>query len=138
MPNDASALLVISEDTIDKARDWIEHAIAEQELEGFSIWPVIRKDTGTLIGRCGLHRTENGDIEVAWVLARDQCGQGFATEAARAAIDYGLRVMKLNQLCALILPLNSASVAVANRCEMRFDRVVRAYKRDMLKYTIGH
>jgi ribosomal-protein-alanine N-acetyltransferase len=149
MPNDASALLVISQDpevnrylpithapTIESTRAWVERTSEEQELEGFSIWPVIRKDSGALVGRCGLHRMENGDVEVAWVFARDQWGAGFATEAARAAIDYALRVMKMSELIALIAPLNSASVAVAHRCGMQFDRVVRAYKREMLRYTI--
>jgi ribosomal-protein-alanine N-acetyltransferase len=148
MPGDSAALFAINTDpeinrylpivhqpTLESTMRWIDWAIEEQEREGFSLWPVIRKDTGALIGRCGLHRMENGDVEVAWVLARDQWGHGYATEAARASIDYGLRVMKMKKLVALIFPLNSASVAVANRCGMEFDRVVRAYKRELLKYV---
>ena len=149
MPNDVSALFAISQDpdvnrylplshppTLQSVHRWIEWATEEQELEGFSVWPVIRKDTGVLIGRCGLHRMENGEIEVAWIFARDQWGNGFATEAARGALDFGLRVVNIERIIALVAPLNSASVAVAHRCGMRFERVVRAYKRDLLRYTI--
>ena len=121
--------------TLESTNRWIELAIEEEELESFSVWPVIRKDSSLLIGRCGLHRMENGDVEVAWIFARDQWGSGYATEAARAAIDYGLRVMKMERLIALVAPLNSSSVAVAHRCGMRFDCVVRAYKRELLRYT---
>jgi ribosomal-protein-alanine N-acetyltransferase len=148
MPSDAPALLEISSDpevtrflpmsgppTLEMMQAWIERQMNEQDREGFSVWPVVQKETGRLIGRCGLHRLPEGYVEVAWIFERAVWGQGYATEAAEAACRYGLDVLKLPQLYALINPANASSIAVAYRLGMRFDRVVRAYKRDLLRYV---
>lgn len=149
MPNDAPALLEVSSDpevtrflpmtsapTLESMKAWIERQMDEQEREGFSVWPVIRKDDGRLIGRCGLHRLPEGYVEIAWIFERDAWGHGYATEAARAAIGYARDSLRLPALYALINPGNSASIAVAYRLGMRFDRVIRAYKRDLLRYVL--
>src|SRR5215469_2209961 len=101
MPSDAPALLEQSSDpdvnrflpmsltpTLESTNALIERQMDKQEREGFSVWPVIRKDDGRLIGRCGLHRLPEGYVEVAWIFERAAWGQGYATEAARAAIAY--------------------------------------------------
>ncbi len=121
------------------ARTWIEGAMEEEDREGFSPWPVIRKSDSRLIGRCGLHRLPDGTVEVSWMFEPDAWGAGYATEAARAVIDYGESALHLRGVYALIDPRNGASIAVAYRVGMRFDRLVRAYKRDMLRYvrTLG-
>ncbi len=149
MPSDAAALLEMSSDlevtrflpmsrppTLQSMQGWIERQMDEQEREGFSVWPVIRKEDGRLIGRCGLHRLPEGYVEIAWIFERDAWGQGYATEAARAAAAYGREALRLPGLYALISPDNSASIAVAYRLGMRFDRLVRAYKRDLLRYVL--
>ncbi len=149
MPSDAPALHAIRSDadvgrylagtptpSIDDVTQWIQRQMDEQEREGFSLWPVIRKDDGRLIGRAGLHRMPEGYVEAGWIFARDVWGNGYATEAARASIDYGFNVVRLSHIYALINPDNAPSIAVAYRVGMRFDRVVRAYKRDLLRYVI--
>jgi RimJ/RimL family protein N-acetyltransferase len=149
MPSDAPALLEMSSDpevtrflpmssapTLESISAWVERQMDEQEREGFSVWPVIRKEDGKLIGRCGLPRLPEGYVEVAWVFERSAWGFGFATEAARAAAAYARNTLRLPELFALINPANSASIAVAYHLGMRFDRVVRAYKRDLLRYVL--
>ena len=149
MPSDAPALLEVSSDpevtrflpmssppTLESMSAWIDRQMDEQEREGFSVWPVIRKDDGRLIARCGLHRLPEGYVEIAWIFERAAWGKGYATEAARAAIAYARDSVHLPSLYALIHPANSASIAVAYRLGMRFDRVVRAYKRDLLRYVL--
>lgn len=121
---------------LDDTVQWIARQMDEQEREGFSLWPVIRKEDGKLIGRAGLHRLPEGYVEAGWVFAREAWGHGYAREAARASIDYGFNVIHLPHIYALINPANSASIAVAYRIGMRFDRVVRAYKRDLLRYVL--
>jgi RimJ/RimL family protein N-acetyltransferase len=149
MTSDAPALLEASSDpqvtrflpmssppTLESMSAWIERQMDEQEREGFSVWPVIRKEDGRLIGRCGLHRLPERYVEIAWIFERAAWGHGYATEAARASIAYARDTLHFSELYALISPANSASIAVAYRLGMRFDRVVRAYKRDLLRYVI--
>ncbi len=149
MPSDAAAVLEIFSDpeatrllplsrqpTVESVRAWIDRQMEEQESEGFSLWPVIRKQDSRLIGWCGLHRVPDGYTEIVWVLQRAAWGRGYASEAARAVARYARDTLRLRNVYALIDPANHASVAVAYGLGMRFDRVVRAYKRDLLRYVL--
>jgi len=118
------------------AAAWMDRAIEEQEREGFSLWPVVRRSDGRVIGYSGLHRMDEGTVEVAWIFERAAWGSGYATVAARAILDYARDVARLQGIVCLIDPRNRASIALANRLGLRYDRVVRAYKRDLLRYLV--
>ena len=57
-------------------------------------------------------------IEVGWHLGRDHWGKGYATEAARGAIEHGFSVAKLQEIFSIIYPENLRSVRVAERLGM--------------------
>jgi RimJ/RimL family protein N-acetyltransferase len=147
MPADATAWLpIIMKDevkqylagpyrNVDDVNAWISRQIEEQEREGFSRWPVVRKSDGALVGRCGLHRFGSGEVEIAWVFDSAVWGEGYAGEAAAAVLEYAFATLHLRVVYALIDPRNGRSVVLANKLKMRFDRVVRAYRRDMLRYV---
>lgn len=72
------------------------------------------------------------------MLARSAWGKGFATEIARAVLECGLGTLKLDSIVATIDKRNAPSVAVVNRLPLRFERVIRVYKNDILCYkSIG-
>ena len=54
-------------------------------------------------------------MEVGWALDRPYWGQGYATEAAKAALDYGFRNYPVAKLISLIDPGNQPSQRVAER-----------------------
>lgn len=136
MPSDAPQLLERSPDaTMESIATWIDDQIREQDREGFSIWPVVRKDDGRLIGRCGLHRLPEGYVEIAWIFEAGAWEEGVAREAAAAVLRYAREVVRLPHVFALIAPDDKASIALGYALGMRFDRVVRAHKRDLLRYV---
>ena len=53
--------------------------------------------------------------ELAWMLARRWWGQGYATEGARAALDYAFTAAGKARVISLIRPDNRASIGVAER-----------------------
>jgi ribosomal-protein-alanine N-acetyltransferase len=57
-------------------------------------------------------------VEIGWRLARAYWGQGYATEAARAVLDYAWGTLALDQLLALTIPANRPSRAVMERIGM--------------------
>ena len=57
-------------------------------------------------------------VEVAWRLARAYWGRGYATEAARAALDYGFEQLGLTEIVALTVPANQRSRRVMERLGM--------------------
>jgi RimJ/RimL family protein N-acetyltransferase len=106
--------------TLDAADTWRQVAffVGHWELRGYGLW-VVERD-GELIGRIGLLNPEGWPgLEVGWLLARDAWGHGYATEAARAAVEFAWRELGAQELISLIAPDNTASAAVAARLGMR-------------------
>src|ERR1044071_1838685 len=65
---------------------------------GYGRWALERRDTGALVGYCGLSsgNPEVG-IEIAYMLAREEWGQGLAMEAGRAALRYGFETLEIGR-----------------------------------------
>jgi RimJ/RimL family protein N-acetyltransferase len=85
-------------------------------LRGFGAWAVVRKSDQAVMGRVGLLYPEGWPgLEVGWTLGRPYWGQGYATEAARAAMNYGFLTQNVTGLISMIDPENKASQAVAVR-----------------------
>ena len=87
----------------------------------------IHKETGKFIGRCGLLPwTIEGqrEVEVAYTIAQEYWGQGLATEAAKAILQYGFKQLHLSRLICLIDPENIASQRVAEKIGMSVEKKV--------------
>jgi ribosomal-protein-alanine N-acetyltransferase len=63
----------------------------------------------------------HGAVEIGWRLARAFWGRGYATEAARAALDFVFREEYLDAIVAFVVPANAASRAVMQRIGLRED-----------------
>lgn len=104
-------------------REWIE---VRYPAWGFGMWAVVEKNRGEVLGYCGLTRFEDrcvqGETEMGYRLARAHWGRGYATEAAGAVRDYGLNVLGLLKIVASIDPSNAASIRVAEKIGMRYER----------------
>jgi RimJ/RimL family protein N-acetyltransferase len=94
-------------------------------LRGYGAWAVVRKSDRALMGRVGLLYPEGWPgLEVGWTLGRPYWGQGYATEAARAAMNYGFLTQNVSRLISLIDPDNAPSQAVAQRLgETKGERI---------------
>jgi ribosomal-protein-alanine N-acetyltransferase len=110
--------------------------IERDEQQGYGIWPVVHKADHRVIGECGITQIPGyePDIEIAWIFNKAYHGHGYATEAARAVMEFAFGELHVARLYALIDRFNAPSIAVANRLAMRYDRVIRAYKRDLMRY----
>lgn len=103
---------------LDRAQSWRQMALhaGHWALRGYGNWAVERTTDGALLGRAGLWNPEGWPgLEVGWKLARHAWGQGYATEAARAAMDWAWTVLDAERLISLIDPDNTPSVRVAER-----------------------
>jgi RimJ/RimL family protein N-acetyltransferase len=92
-------------------------------LRGYGTWAVERRADGAVLGRAGLWNPEGWPaLEVGWTLARHAWGHGYATEAARAAIEWTWSELGAPRLISLIAPENARSIRVAERLGMHLDR----------------
>ena len=107
-------------------------AVAHATIERFAVswqerryapWGVFRE--GRLIGHAGLNFIEQFDgVEVLWALHPDAWGQGYATEAARAALAYGFETLELDRIFAITLEENRASRSVMERIGLTYRKRV--------------
>jgi RimJ/RimL family protein N-acetyltransferase len=92
-------------------------------LRGYGQWAIERRVDGVLLGRAGLWHPEGWPgLELGWSLARHAWGQGYATEAARAALDWTWASLETDRLISIIAPANAASIRVAERLGLALDR----------------
>lgn len=106
-----------------KELEWFLHG--HPRFPQLGLWATLYKETGQLIGRCGLIPwTIDGqhEVEVAFGLARAYWGQGLASEVASALIEYGFSHLGLSRLICVIEPEHQASIRVATKIGMAFER----------------
>jgi RimJ/RimL family protein N-acetyltransferase len=96
--------------------------------DGHGPWAVERRDDGAFLGFVGLasphfdaHFTPA--VEVGWRLAREAWGHGYATEAARASLEFGFDVLGLEEIVSFTVPANERSRRVMERIGMTRDPV---------------
>jgi len=105
-------------------------------LKGYGMWAVEEKATGAMIGRVGFYNPDGWPgFELGWTIARPRWGQGFATEAALAARDYGLDVLGRKRIISLIRHANARSIRVAERLGFKPDGEVELLGSGCLVYA---
>jgi RimJ/RimL family protein N-acetyltransferase len=109
-----------------EAADWIRRQQERYARDGFGYWLALDKTTGQPIGQAGLLRQElDGVVEtgIGYILHRPFWGQGYATEAAADCRDYAFTKLGKIRVTATVRPENLASRRVAERIELKFERM---------------
>lgn len=115
----------------------LERTGEDYERDGIGVWPVVRKLDGSVVGACGLQPAPLGeDVELVCVMARELWGSGSAAEVARAVLDWGFGARRLARVVAFAHPNVPRAVRFLRRIGMDFERVVRAYRADLLRYAV--
>jgi RimJ/RimL family protein N-acetyltransferase len=97
--------------------------LGHAQIRGYSMMAIEDRATGALLGRCGPWFPEGWPmLEVGWLVDRSRRGQGIATEAGRAAVDWCFAQLAVSQVCSLIRPDNAASARVAAKLGARVER----------------
>ena len=112
--------------TLDETREELECFLhGHPDRSELGLWGTIERRTGAFLGRCGLLPwTIDGEpeVELAYLIDRSRWGEGLATEAAQGIVQYARSQLGLARLICLIMPGNAASVAVAIKMGMAFER----------------
>lgn len=94
-------------------------------LRGHGMWALELVDSGELVGRVGFIDPPGWPgFELGWLVARPHWGRGFATEAARVALDHAVRALRRDRVISLIRPGNRASARVAAKIGMRQESAI--------------
>ncbi len=92
------------------------------ERYGYGLWAIEVPGVAPFIGFTGLNRPSfMPDVEVGWRLARSYWRAGYATEAARASLDWGFAHLDVPEIVAMVVPDNLRSQRVMAKLGMQRD-----------------
>lgn len=122
-----------------KVRWWIERNIERYKTFGFGLWAVCLKDTGEMIGDCGLSMQNiNGVIkpEIGYHIRADKQKQGFGSEAARAVRDWCFESTPFRTIYSYMPCANIPSQATAKANGMKMIEIYNNEGVDTAVYAI--
>ena len=89
------------------------------------LWATVERSSGEFLGRCGLlpwHIDGKDEVELAFMIKKERWREGFAMEASHGIIEHARQVLGLRRLVCVIMPGHGASVGLAEKVGMSFER----------------
>ena len=126
----------------EEAHMWLDRQIWRYHAHGFGLWAAVRRDTGQLIGQCGITMQEWAGRqvpEIGYLFRQDSWHHGYAIEAARACREYAFRELGMPMVYSIIRENNypSQRVALRNGMSLRGRMVKHYYHMDMPHLVFG-
>jgi RimJ/RimL family protein N-acetyltransferase len=118
---------------LDRAQTWRQIALfmGHREIRGYTALAIEDRATGEFLGRSGPWYPEGWPmLEVGWVVAPARQGQGIATEAGRASLDWCFAHLGVDRVCSIIDPANVASARVGEKLGARIEARVTLLGRE--------
>lgn len=109
-------------------QDYVKYVIELQQAEpreGYELAICLKQD-GTLIGGIGIHVMDT-NAELGYVLNPSYQGRGYATEAARAILEFGFNTLRVHRIFAKCRPENSSSEKVMLHIGMEREGLMREH-----------
>lgn len=116
-----------SAQTPEQASSLIDYAEQAWDKNGYGLFAVELLETGELIGFAGLAQPNFmpellPSVEIGWRLGKAHWGMGYATEAAKEALAFAIRVRSIEEIVSICQTDNVASVRVMEKIGLNFDR----------------
>lgn len=126
----------------EETQAWLDRMRARYATDGFGLWAVVSKETGEMIGQCGLTwQNYAGEqvLEIGYLFQRKHWKKGYAIEAARACKRYAFETFSVNEVFSIIRDNNVASmnVAIRNGMTIRGTFVKHYYGIDMPHFAFS-
>lgn len=107
---------------VEEAKKFLEN-YAGYIVNGYGRWAVIHKESHEFIGWCGLkYNSTSGETDIGFRFFEEEWNKGFATESAKACIDYGFTNLNLETIIGRAMQENKASINVLEKTGLQFVR----------------
>lgn len=126
-------------ETEEATRAMIARVMTAWAAWGYSWWALIASDSGELVGAACLQHLDRDPAkprEIGWRLASEAWGKGYASEAARAIVEFAFEVVGADELYAVADPDNAASIKVMERLGMRYVGIETYYDEPCATYRL--
>jgi ribosomal-protein-alanine N-acetyltransferase len=122
---------------MEKVERSIQHQTNHWQTFRYGQMAVTLRETGQLMGWCGLEfLPDTNETEVGYLLGHAFWGKGYATEAARVSVEFGLKEIGLQEIIGLTDPLNVASQRVLEKCGLAFTRRQVYFGMEMFRFAL--
>lgn len=123
-------------ESINDAKLFLENYNPYQEY-GYGRWAVIDKSNDEFLGWCGLKYTaEVDEVDIGFRFFKMHWNKGFASESAKACIDYGFEKLNLNSIVGRAMEANIASIKVLEKIGMNYINTIDFEKHRGVLYLI--
>jgi RimJ/RimL family protein N-acetyltransferase len=114
--------------TLEDARAYIlKGPVDMYDRLGFGLYLAELKEEGVPIGICGLVKRDFlADVDIGFAFLPEFWGQGYASEAASAVMEYAKGALGLKRIVAITNPENHSSIRLLEKLGLKFDRMIRA------------
>lgn len=109
----------VSFDSLEQTKTFIQ-AYPDYTKNGFGRNAVILKETGDFLGWCGLKKLPDGTVDIGYRFLKRHWNKGYATESAKAMIDFGFKNYDLTEIIGNAAEENIGSVRVFEKLGMEF------------------
>jgi len=122
--------------SVEEAHNFIEKYMDYQK-NGFGRWAVCLKTSNEFLGWCGLKfDSEKNEVDIGFRFFKNQWGKGYATEAAKACVNFGFSKLKMTKIVGRAYQENKASIEVLKKCNLKFDKYFFYDLQPAVLYTI--
>lgn len=115
-----------------EVQSWLDKQLERYREHGIGLWAVILKESGEMIGQCGLTVQDYNDknvVEVGYLFQRAYWHMGYAAEAAQACKKYAFEKLDIKEVYSIIRDTNLPSQNVAKRNGMTcVDSFIKHYR----------
>lgn len=101
----------------------LKRFIVEWEVLGFGIFAIIEKKTNRFMGRSGFAKLNTGEVEFGYLLLKEYWGQGYATEASKAILAWGMQHIPTDHIVGFAPLHHPASLRVLEKCGMQYFKM---------------
>ncbi len=116
----------------EEVQEWLDKQLSRYQKWGFGLWAAVLKETGEMIGQCGLTMQPwkgREVLEIGYLFRRQYWHRGYATEAAKGCKRYAFEVLGAGEVHSIIRDTNTASQRVALRNGMtRRESCLKHYR----------
>jgi RimJ/RimL family protein N-acetyltransferase len=113
--------------TIEEAHAYLRKgALAMYERVGFGMYVVALKESGELVGTCGLIQRDGlDDVDIGFAFLPQFRGKGYALESAAAVLEHARNGLDLKRIVAIVSAANHRSIRILERIGLQFERKIK-------------
>lgn len=124
--------------SIEEAQKFLEN-YTHYKLHQYGRWAVIEKSSNSFIGWCGLrYINQTNETDIGFRFFKEYWNKGFATETAKAVIDYGFHTLQLRRIIGIVMKQNTASIQVLKKIGMQKIGTTTCDLHDAYLFEINH